>query len=57
MPEILGNKANQVPLVLGLSLVSLLVSFFDIGKLPLDTAWVAISYAACRLSKARSSVL
>lgn len=42
MPKILGTKTNQVPLVLGFSLVSLLVSFFDIGKLPLDAAWAAI---------------
>ena len=36
------NKANHALFFLGLSFVALLVSFFDMGKLPIDAAWAAI---------------
>ncbi|MDR1621403.1 MAG: cation-translocating P-type ATPase, partial [Synergistaceae bacterium] len=42
MSRLLKHGAERTLLLLGLSLISLLVSFFNIGKLPIDAAWVAI---------------
>jgi heavy metal translocating P-type ATPase len=42
LPAFLKNGERRTVLLLAVSALSLLVSFFDLGGLPLDAAWVAI---------------
>lgn len=42
MLQLLEDDDKRTVLFLGLSLVALLISFFDIGHLPIDAAWLAI---------------
>lgn len=42
MIQFLKNKGRRTVLLLSLSLAALVISFFTIGKLPVDAAWVAI---------------
>lgn len=36
------DDTKRIPLFLGISFVAVIVSFFDIGNLPIDAAWIAI---------------
>jgi hypothetical protein len=36
------NEAKRTLLFLGVSLIALIVSFFNIGQLPVNAAWIAI---------------
>jgi heavy metal translocating P-type ATPase len=42
LPAVLKDSEKRTILLLGISALSLIVSFFDLGRLPLDAAWAAI---------------
>ena len=42
MPEWLKSEEKRTPIVLIVSLIAVAVSFFNIGSLPVDAAWIAI---------------
>lgn len=42
MPEWLKSEEKRTPIVLAVSLIAVAASFFNIGSLPVDAAWIAI---------------
>ncbi|SHH99348.1 copper-(or silver)-translocating P-type ATPase [Sporobacter termitidis DSM 10068] len=42
MPDLIKDEEKRTVLFLAVSLPALIVSFFDLGKLPVDAAWLAI---------------
>jgi heavy metal translocating P-type ATPase len=51
MLNFLRDKGNRTLLFLAISLVFLVVSFFDIGNLPINAAWVAIALCGIPIIK------
>ncbi|EGO64479.1 heavy metal translocating P-type ATPase [Acetonema longum] len=57
MISYLENDDKRTLLFLGISFVSLIISFFDIGKLPMDAAWVAILFCGIPIVKEAAAAL